>query len=90
MSVGASLNAGTNTADKTTATLIVGARTSRDELVLTNSGAANNVYVGVAGVTTATGYKLIPGAAMRLDEFNGAVYVIADNAAASVSWAEVF
>lgn len=90
MSIGASQNAGTNTADKTAATLIVAARTARDELIVGNTGPANNIYVGASGVTTATGYKLIPGAQIRLDEYSGAVYVIADNATSSVSWFEVY
>lgn len=90
MSVGANPNAGTNTADKTTAVLLIAARTARDELIISNTGAANNVYVGTTGVTTATGYKLIPGAVIRFDEYNGPVYVIADNATSSVSWFEVY
>jgi hypothetical protein len=87
---GANPNAGTNTADKTTATLLLSGRSSRDELLIGNTGAANNIYVGASGVTTSTGYKLIPGATLKLDDYNGPVYVIADNAASSVSWFEVY
>jgi hypothetical protein len=90
MSDGASVNAGTNTADKTAATLIVAARTARDFVVVGNTGAANNLYVGPSGVTTSTGYKLIPGAYLPPMTFDGAVYVIADNATSSVSWYEVY
>jgi hypothetical protein len=89
-SSGGTVNAGTNTADKTSATLIVSARSSRDELIIGNTGAANNLYVGNSGVTTATGYKLVPGAFLPISESSAAVYVIADNATSSVSWYEVY
>lgn len=92
MSVGANLNTGTNTADKTTPVQILPARTQRDALHLSNTGSANNIYIAesAAKATAAGGHKLIPGAPLPLGSYNGPVWVFADNATASVSWSETY
>jgi hypothetical protein len=95
MSVGGSGKVTTNAAVGTAAVQLIAGRSNRDELLLQNTGAANNVFVGFDNTVAATGVtagiKLAVGAnPIRLDEYNGPIWVIADVASAQVTALEVF
>ena len=77
-----------------TATLVVPANTVRKSVVVRNMDPANTVYVGVAGVTDASGFPLLPGAdageAFRFEDYNSDVYAIcAAGESADVRFIEV-
>jgi hypothetical protein len=52
-------------APTSTAATLVAARDTRKRLVLLNAGTVD-VYVGIATVTTANGFKLVPGSSLTL------------------------
>lgn len=54
-----------NTSITTSATLIVGAVSTRKELLIENCGTAA-VYLGTSGTTTTIGYPLLPGYTLAL------------------------
>ena len=95
MSVGNNANVVTNASVGTSAVKLLDGQSRRDELLIQNTGATNNVFVGKDSTVTATGVttglKLAPGTnPVRFDEYNGPIYVIADVASAQVTAFEVF
>ena len=94
MSVGNNGKVTTNASVTTSAVQLVAARSQRDELLIQNTGAAGNVFVGTDNTVTAsgatTGLKLAVGTnPIRFDEYNGPIYVISD-ATAQVTAFEVY
>lgn len=59
----------------TTATLLAAADTARQSVIVTNNGAAD-IFIGPAGVTTATGTPLVPGEKCSIDKTTAAIYGI--------------
>lgn len=95
MSIGNNANVVTNAAVGTAAVQLLAGRSTRDEVFIQNTGAANNVFVGKDNTVTATGatagLKLAVGTnPIRLEAYNGPIWVIADVASAQVTAFEVY
>lgn len=60
------LNNGIETAVAGTAVSILAANTTRNKLILQNTGVAN-IRIGTTGITATTGFRLAPGATMIMD-----------------------
>lgn len=71
----------------TTAAVVVAASDAPSCVLIKNNDASIVVYVGKAGVTSATGYKLGAGVEVKLefDENTPAVYAVAASGTPSVS-----
>lgn len=74
----------------TTATQIAAARSGRGSITITNLG-TTDVFIGLAGVTTATGLLLagVKGTAITV-HYNGAIYGIVGTGTQAVSYAETY
>jgi hypothetical protein len=72
----------------TTGAQIVGARDTRRRIVLVNDGSAD-AFVGGAGVTTATGVRLAPGASMTL-QTTAAVHAVTASGTTPVHYWEEY
>lgn len=66
VSAGGTLANGAETAVSSSAVMVMGANPNRKKLIVQNTG-ANNVRVGVAGVTATTGLRLTGGASVIFD-----------------------
>jgi len=75
--------------NSSTATQVLAARATRRAALVTNNDSAINVFVGLVGVTTATGHKLAPGATMSIP-YVGAIYAISASATPTASASEVY
>lgn len=65
--------------------LIRAANASRTFIEVKNMDASISIYVGPAGITTATGFLLKAGEAIGFEDFVGAIYGIAASSTPSVS-----
>lgn len=73
----------------TSATLIVGGRTSREAVQIQNLGAAD-IYIGGSGVTASTGIKVASGASWDDQNLSGPLYGITSSGTADVRVLEVY
>jgi hypothetical protein len=72
------------------AVALVDGTPSRRNLIVQNVHASQDLYVGGAGVATSTGLKVIAGASVGFDDFNGPLYGIASGAATDVRVIEIY
>lgn len=86
------MNASTATqivAAATSNTIYVGHGTSSRNVILYNVDATNDVYIGPAGVTSGTGFKLVHGTQVNLELGAGdAIYGIASASTPTVHYVE--
>ena len=87
-SIGLSLNATGQVSVGATATQIIAANTARAGILITNPSTSVTVYVGLSGVTAATGAILGPGTSMTLPTVS-AVYGIVATSTQTVSYIEL-
>jgi hypothetical protein len=71
------------------ASVIKAAKSTRKSIVIQNAHATQILYIGGAGVTTATGLRVAAGASVTLDDYNGVLYGIASGANTDVRYLEV-
>jgi hypothetical protein len=74
----------------TSAAVIVSGRQSRRNLIVQNAHASQDLYLGTSGVATSTGLKVIAGASVGFEDFNGVLYGIASGAATDVRVVEIY
>jgi hypothetical protein len=73
-----------------TAVLLVDGTTSRNNLIVQNAHASQNLYVGPSTVDTTTGLRLAAGESVGLPDFNGPLYGIASGAATDTRVLETY
>jgi hypothetical protein len=72
------------------ATLVVAGRTLRKSVLIQNTDGTNPIYVGDSSVSSTTGLKVVAGASLELDDYNGPVYARASGANVDARYLEVY
>lgn len=68
----------------TSASQLLSASSAVNDLIVQNTHATQDLYVGASGVTTSSGFKIAAGTSYRFENFRGDLYGIASGAGTTV------